>query len=198
MESVLQSAIAVLRSSIRTRDEDAVAKTLGDLELSALEFDVLPDFFVDELVRFLGDADFLSLNNSWKVLYFINNNWGQLSDKDRASLRNVMANSFDRYADWMGAFQTAEILGEHYADEETLQILASLGKTAKLPAKAAVPHALETLAKTTPQAWLRRSAVQQLRLLEKGLPAEVRREASIALKTLGSLFPEEVLNDDRT
>jgi hypothetical protein len=54
MESVFQSAIAVLRSSISTRDEDAVSQTLTDLELSALEFDVLPDFFVDELMRLLG------------------------------------------------------------------------------------------------------------------------------------------------
>jgi hypothetical protein len=149
-------------------------------------------------LKVLGDVDFLSLNNSWKVLYFINNNWGQLSGKDRASLRGVMATSFDRYADWMGAFQTAEILGEHYADEETLEILVSLGKTAKLPARAAIPHALETLARTTRQHSLRRSAVGQLCLLEKSPSTDVQREASIALKKVGSFFPEEVRKDAET
>ena len=77
----------------------------------------------------------------------------------------------------MGAFVTSEILGEHYADEATLTILANLAKSARLPARAAVPHGLQTL--------VHGLAINQLQELQKNDSEEVRQEALISLKKLG-------------
>jgi hypothetical protein len=92
---------------------------------------------------------------------------------------------FDKFGDWMGAFVTSEILGEHYADEATLAILPNLGKSARLPARAAVPHDLETLARVTQQESVRGLAINQLQELQKNDSEEVRQEALISLKKLG-------------
>lgn len=185
METQFQSALEQLRASNRSRDDEAVAEVLKDLELTTVEAGKWPTGFFDELEELLKDQSFLSLKNSWNLLYFINNNWEQLSPHDQEQLRRVLAVAFDKYGDWMGAFVTSEILGEHYADEATLAILADLGKSARLPARAAVPHGLETLARVTQQESVRGLAINQLQELQKSDSEEVRQEALISLKKLG-------------
>jgi hypothetical protein len=185
METQFQSALERLRASNRSRDDEAVAEVLKGLELTTVEAGEWPVGFFDKLKELLEDESFLSLKNSWNLLYFINNNWEQLSPQDQEQLRRVLAAAFDKYGDWMGAFVTSQILGEHYADEATLAILADLGKSARLPARAAVPHALETLAKTTQHESLRGLAIHQLQILQKSDSEEVRQEAVTSLKKLG-------------
>ncbi len=185
METQFQSALERLRASNRSRDDDGVAEVLKGLELTTVEAGEWPAGFFDELKELLEDKSFLSLKNSWNLLYFINNNWEQLSPHDREQLRRVLAVAFDKYGDWMRAFVTSEILGEHYPDEATLAILADLGKNARLPARAAVPHALETLAGVTQQESMRGLAINQLQALQKSDSDEVRQEALISLKKLG-------------
>jgi hypothetical protein len=180
-----QSALEQLRGCIDPKNDDAVAKIFMDLELATVENGGWPVGFFDELERLLRDQNFLDLTNSWNLLYFINNNWEQLSEQQRERLRQILADAFDQYGDWMGAFVTSEILGEHYADEPTLATLANLSKTARLPARAAIPHALETLAKTTHHESLRGLAIRQLQELQKSDSEQVRQEALISLKKLG-------------
>jgi hypothetical protein len=87
---------------------------------------------------------------------------------------------FDKFGDWMGAFVTSEILGEHYADEATLTILANLAKSARLPARAAVPHGLETLVRglastnfKSCRKRFRRGAAGSTHITEKARPVRV-------------------------
>ena len=47
-------------------------------------------------------------------------------------LREVLAEAFDNCGYWMGAFVICEILGDHYAEEPTLAMLARMAKTASL------------------------------------------------------------------
>jgi hypothetical protein len=183
--SEFELALEQLRSCVLSRNEDEIANVLMELETTTLEVEAWPVGFFDGLQGLLRDQDFLSLTNSWKLLYFINNNWDQLSLHEQQSLRPVLAEAFDRYGDFMGAFVTSEILGEHYADEATLTILAGFAKAARLPARELVPHALETLAKTTRDELLRGRAIYQLQELEKSDSKEVRHEALLSLAKLG-------------
>jgi hypothetical protein len=96
-----------------------LAEVLKDLELTTVEAGKWPAGFFDELEELLKEQSFLSLKDSWNLLYFINNNWEELSPHDQEQLRRVLAVAFDKFGDWMGAFGTSEILGEHYADEAT-------------------------------------------------------------------------------
>lgn len=133
----------------------------------------------------MKDPHFLNLTNSWKLLYFVNNNWDQFSDADRRRLKGLVIDTFDKHADWMGAFLSSEILGEHYADESTLSTFARLAKTATLPAKQLVPHRIEYLAKSTQDELLRLKAVDELRELKQNGSEAIRKEAIISLQKLG-------------
>jgi hypothetical protein len=64
-------------------------------------------------------------------------------------------------------------------------MLANLGESARLPARALIPHGLEILAKTTQDESLRSRAVYELREMQKCDSEEVRQETLISLKKLG-------------
>lgn len=179
------TAIEKLNACKRSGQGEALDDIVLDLELYVLNVDSWPSEFFHSLVRLLSDQDFLRIRDSWKLTYFIQNNWEQLSEEQRKDIRSTLASSFDRYADWMGAFVTAEILGERYGDEQALETLIELTMTSKGEARALVPHGLEALAKTTQDDSIRGIAVQKLRELAHNENEDVRLESEISLKKLG-------------
>jgi hypothetical protein len=174
-----------LRASTRSHDEDAIEEILTELDTSFDTIATWPQGFIEGLEKLLKDSLFLSLANSWKLLYFINNNWEQLSDADRRRLKGSVIDTFDKHADWMGAFLSSEILGEHYPDDSTLSAFKRLAKTATLPARELVPHGIEYLAKSTQDESLRVKAVGELRELKQSSSEAMRKEATISLQKLG-------------
>lgn len=183
-ETEFHLALNQLRECIRTRDDDEVENVLVELESITLEMERWPKEFVDGLEQLMRDQNFLSLGKSWKLFYFIKNNWEQVPDSEKESLRQILADAFDNCGDWMGAFVIGEIFGEYYADEKTLAILAQLAKVGT-HWKELVPHALETLAKATDQNLLRGLAILQLQELRENDFEHVRQEALISLAKLG-------------
>jgi len=183
--SDFSSALEELNARKNSQDNKDVSAIFDELEILTVKSEGWPSGFFEELVKLLGDELYLKLKGSWTLLYFINGNWEELSATQRQELRDPLTSAFDKYENWMGAFVTSEILGERYADEGALSALVKFGNCAHLPARALVPHGLETLAKTTPDQSLRKLAIDQLRELEKSQSQEVRQEAQISLKKLG-------------
>jgi hypothetical protein len=181
----LETILGEIRSCKSSIDNEKLPSLFTELETAVLDVDTWPGDFFQGILELQRDQDFRRLDNSWAVLHFLNNNWDQLTSQQREELRGVLKDSFDKYQNWMGAFVTSELLGERYADENALKALADLGKSARLPARAAVPHGLETLAKATPHESLRSSAIDRLRELQKSDSEQVREEALISLTKLG-------------
>lgn len=181
----LETILEEVRLCKTSTDSEKLPPLFMELETAVLNDDRWPSNFFQGIVELQRDQDFLRLDNSWNLLYFLNNNWEQLSPEQRDELRVVLNEGFDKYQNWMGAFVTSELLGERYADDDALATLTDLGKNARLPARAAVPHGLETLAKTTPSESVRNLAIEQLRELQESESEEVRQEALISLKKLG-------------
>jgi|SRR5208337_1283385 len=181
----LETILDEIRLCKTSADNENLPTLFTELESAALNDDKWPSNFFHGIVELQRDQEFRRLDNSWTILYFLNNNWGQLTSQQHEELRSVLTEGFDKYQNWMGAFVTSELLGERYADENALKALADLGKSARLPARAAVPHGLETLAKATPYESLRFSAIDRLRELQKSDSEQVREEALISLTKLG-------------
>lgn len=181
----LEAILEEIRLCKTSGDNEKLPALFTELDSAVLNEDTLPGPFFQGVVELQRDQDFRRLDNSWTILYFLNNNWDQLTSQQREELRGVLNESFDKYQNWMGAFVTSELLGERYADEKALAALADLGKSARLPARAAVPHGLETLAKTTSHESLRKLAINRLQELQKSQSEDVRKEALISLKKLG-------------
>lgn len=129
----------------------------------------------------LAMEEFLCLQDSWRIARFIDNNWEKFGAAETSDLRDALIQAFDKYADWMGAFVTAEILGRRYADRAALEELGRLASSARLPARALVPHGLETMAKEGSNTDVRAVAVEVLRALSNSDVEQVRAEARESL-----------------
>ncbi len=175
-----------IRSRTASADSEGLTPLFTELETAVLNADEWPNAFYHGISELQGNSDFLRLDNAWKLLYFLNNNWEQLSAQQRQGLRGVLRKNFDNYQNWMGAFVTSEILGERYGDEEALATLTDLARIARLPARAAVPHGLEALARTTRAKSLRDLAIKQLQELKGSDFEQVRQEARVSLAKLGA------------
>lgn len=182
LESVLHEVVLCKNSA----NNEKLSSLFAELDLAVLEYDEWPVSFFQGILELLRDQDFRRLDNSWLALYFLNSNWEQLTHQQRKELRPVLKEGFDKHHNWMGAFVTSELLGERYTDEDALVALVDLGKSATLPAKAAVPHGLEVLAKTMSNESLRGHAIEHLRELQGSDSEQVRQEALISLKKLRS------------
>jgi hypothetical protein len=181
----LQDALTTLQASARQNSNEGVSPVLQNLEILVLTSDYLPREFFVGIMNLLQDDSFLRLADSWQVARFLGNNWNQLTEEQTAELRPVLTSSFDKHKDWMGAFVTAEIIGERYADDMALRTFSELASTTRVPALALVPHGLQTLAQTTTEPRLRVEAIQQLRQLASNSIEQVRDEAAQALQRLG-------------
>ena len=186
-ETEFQLALNQLLECIRTRDDDEVENVFMELESVTLELERWPEEFVDGLGQLMRDPSFLSLGKSWNLFYFINNNWEQISERKKERIRPILADAFDNCGDWMGAFVIGEILGERYADKETLAVLTLLAKAQGLHWRELVPHALETLAKTTEEESLRgRSSTESV---VNSTTSKLGKAAPFLCAMSGSTFP---------
>ena len=110
--------------------------------------------------------------------------WDELTDRQREDLAAVWPIVFDRFADWMGAFVVAEILGERYANDAAYRTLDQLSRTARIPHRALAAYGLGKLARTVKSGPLFDNARERLQELAVDKVPDVRKEASDALHVL--------------
>lgn len=180
----LEDAITMLKQYRAAGASADLTAFFSELEVATLEVDRWDASFVRTVLELLGDDKFHRIPESWKLLYFVHNNWDKLPVEQTDQLRKVLVSSFDTYSDPTGAFTIAEILGEHYCDRATLDIFDRLSKEAMPPANALVPHGLEVFANTTEEPRLRALAITQLQKLTECPSAQVRQEALDSVRKL--------------
>ncbi|MFT3913236.1 MAG: hypothetical protein QM704_03830 [Anaeromyxobacteraceae bacterium] len=142
----------------------------------------LPDAAIDRIRGLLARPDYLALEDSWKLCYFLDDAWPLLTGPQREALRGPLVAAFDEHGDFMGAFVIAELLGRRYSDEPALAALVELSRTAQTSARALVPHGLETLIVGCGREDLRARALARLRELTHDADAQVRQEAELSLR----------------
>lgn len=185
-----QDALSKMQGYVDSGDNRALSKSLRDLNIALVVADCheFPDDFFNGLLSFLKDPRFLALKGSSHLPDFLRNSFEAVTEGQRGRLRPVLAAAFSKYQNWLGAFITAEILGEQYPDEKTLAVFGDLSRTAKMPERALVPHGLECLARTTADKHLRASAIELLRAMTHSEISDVRMEATTSLGILGVEF----------
>jgi hypothetical protein len=180
----IQDAINTLHACRDSGDGSTLPDLLLGLGASLMLHDEPVERFFDELLALLEDPKFLALEDSWHLAYLTNDEWDLLTAEQRERLPAILVTAFDKYGNWMGAFVSAGILGDHYADQQGFAALRDLSKTANLHAGALVPHGLVYLVRATTDERLRASAIELLRDLTRSASGEVRDEAIIGLRDL--------------
>jgi hypothetical protein len=127
----------------------------------------------------------MQLEASWKLAELLVLHWANLTSAQRESLRPVFVKSFDRFRNWMGALLVADILSEHYADDEAFKNLDELSERARMPHRALAAYGIGKLARTVNSEALRLRAVERLKALRKDEAEQVRSESTAALGKLG-------------
>lgn len=177
--------IAEARDAIAQGASPNWAQLLERLAASMPRTNFAPSATVTAIQELLVDETFLGLSDSWRLMHFLLHNWKWIHAEHKLALRETIADSFDRFSNWMGAFIVGEILGEHYCDEWAMDRLAALARSAQMPARSLVPHGLESLARGTQVEKLRLSAVETMRTLTKDVEPTVRDEAVESLRKVG-------------
>jgi hypothetical protein len=175
-----------LRRAVEGGHNQAIPGLVLELGPNVLIFTQLPDEVVEDLLGFVASERFRAMEDSWRLLYFIDDNWDLLGSRHRERLRPVLEEAFDGFQSFMGAFVIGEILGRRYADDAALRVLDRLADGAALPARALVPHGLETLARATDDKRLREQAIGRLRELAASPTHEVREEATDSLRKVAA------------
>jgi len=177
LDEILDDILA----AVELGDSSALAGLILELTTSASLCTGFTDDFFSRVRSLLKKPEFLDLDESWKLSYFLDDAWRLLSVPQREALRGMLTTAFDKHRNYMGAFVIAEILGRRFNDEQALQDLLNLSRVAQLPARALVPHGLETLIENNIQADIKARAVARLRELTKSDDEQVRKEAGISL-----------------
>jgi hypothetical protein len=182
MNEEIQAVLAELRAGTAERDADRVEDALGQLEFFIVEEGAWHDELFSGVRHLLADPGFLAVQTSFRLARLLSENWNDLSIEQRTDIRPLLAGSFDKFADWMGAFVVAEIFGERYADEAAFTVLDDLSSSAAtIPARALAAYGLGRLAKTLGQGPLYVQAVERLNALANSAIPEIRKEARAAL-----------------
>ncbi|MFO0585006.1 MAG: hypothetical protein U0229_22245 [Anaeromyxobacter sp.] len=178
----LDDILADLAAAADAHDSGPLHGLALELSTGASLCDALPDAVIDRIRGLLGRRDYLALEDSWKLCYFVDDAWPLLTAPQREALRGPLVAAFDRQGDPTGAFMISELLGRRFSDEPALAALVELARTAQTSARALVPHGLETLIASCGREDLRARALERLRELAHDADAQVRQEAERSLR----------------
>jgi hypothetical protein len=168
------------------RPAASLVELFNELEIAVMMDDALPADVSERIETLLRSESYLQLAESWRLVRFLDGNWELVTEAQQQALRPWLVEAFDKFADWMGAFVTSEVLGGHYADAAALRELTSLAAGARMPARALAAHGFGMLARTTDDASTQAAAVERLRALSQSDDDTIRIEATEALRKIPS------------
>jgi hypothetical protein len=173
--------VAAVASS---RSTTSLVELFNELEVAVLVDSELPPDVYEKLKALLRMESFLRLQESWRLVRFVDGNWELMGDSQRKELRPLLVQSFDKFGDWMGAFVTSEILGGRYADAAALKELTDISERAAMPARSLAAHGFGKLVEATKDERTRGAAVDRLRSLSVNDDDAIRKEALEELRRL--------------
>jgi len=145
--------------------------------------DVASDVFT-ELTIVLQDVPYIRTPETYELLLVLRLDWEYFSPSQHEELRPILDAACYQISDSTGAMLIAEILGDRYCDERSLEQLVRLSATLRMPSRALMPHGLERFARTTTDAILRQRCLDRIRLLRVDPDPDVRREAQLSCDNL--------------
>jgi hypothetical protein len=173
-----------LRRSISAGDAEELAARVYDLDTLLLKTGEYSDPLFEELLNFLGEPQFVSMEGSWQLLRLFENSWDYLTEGQRGRLLEAFEASYGEFGDWMSCFVISEILGRQYADERALQTFRRLKRLKAATPRSLIPHGLEHLARGRQGEDIARRAFDELSGMRNDPSEQVREEVNAALARL--------------
>lgn len=145
---------------------------------------VWPELLFNLVLDLLCDQRVLHARNSLDVAKLLADEWDCLTTTQRARLLPVIEDSYSRVRDEFSCFCIAELLGEHFANKDSLEALKRLTGDRRMEARSYVAYGLRLFVENTKDAQLRRIALRHLRAMRADAAPEVRQEVEEGLTRL--------------
>ena len=185
MSDDLVATLQRIRTAAAEFDSDGVEDGIGQLERLAWDDGGWGVELFDGVKSLLGDPIFLNAGTSHRLVSVLALDWDDLSERQRAELRPLLVTAFDKFGDWIGALNIADMFGEHYADEAALDSFEKLSREAgNVLARAMAAYGVGRLAREFERGPLYDRAVATLDELAKSKDRDVAQEACGALAGL--------------
>jgi hypothetical protein len=146
--------------------------------------DVSPGFF-GRIIDLVDSPQFVDAPGTDHLLYAFIGNWDDVGADDRERLLSVIEKAFPAMHDQMGCVFAAELLGNHFRNEEALAVLERLLLRSPARQRACIPHGLKLLVRKSSDQSIAKRARKLLHGLQSDESADVRAEAADALAELG-------------
>jgi hypothetical protein len=185
MTDELEAVFDELHAALVARDADRVDLAIIQLEFFIVEEDAWSAELFDGVKPLWRNTGFLAIPTSYRLARLVAENWEALSAAQRADLRPLLAEAFDKFGDSTGAFVIAEVFGDRYADDAAFATLNQLSSdAATTPSRALATYGLGRLARTVGEGPLYSRAVERLKILATSVTPEIEEEAQAALQRL--------------
>lgn len=145
--------------------------------------------FVNGLLVIIEDAAFLRMEDSFKLLILLQNDWARIEARFHAELFDTLERVYPALGDNTSHLVIAELLGEYLANADSLDRLERLKAVTNEVARAHVAHGFKLLASNTSVKAVRNAAIAKLNELARDSAEPVRAEALAALGSLRSRLP---------
>ncbi len=173
-----------VKKALHAGNEKLMEDIAYEVLTKVLEFGAFPESYFDALLSTLEDVGFLSAMGSWHLVKTFEENWEEMSEKQKATLLPALEASYERFADWMSCFVISGILGECYADERALSTLSRLMSCRREIPRSLIPHGLEHIALEAVDRRLATRAYQELTRMSADDSEVVRNEVNGSLSKI--------------
>jgi hypothetical protein len=146
--------------------------------------------FIDGFLGLIEDPTFLQMEDSFKLLILLHNDWARIEPRFYAKLFERLERIYPGLADNTSHLIIAELFGEYLANADGLHGLERLRAVKDEVARAHVAHGFKGLASDAAPEAVRNAAAARLNEMARDPAEPVRAEALAAIASLKSRPPK--------
>jgi|HubBroStandDraft_1064217.scaffolds.fasta_scaffold66593_2 hypothetical protein len=186
-EAEFENAVTI---AIDWRDGEALSEAINKCASycgkEVQSWEAFPERTFKFLIELFAQDCIVEFDGAYHLFLIFRHEWSRLSDLQRRKLMSLLNNACTKPMAAMTRFVICELLGEFYANAESLDLLKQFGMMQSEDSRLFVPHGLEHLIKESSDAGVRAEAADFLATLQKDRSEKVRLEAIDAAKAIGN------------
>ena len=177
-------ALVAIRDAVAAGEGSRLQDLAFQLEFSIVTENQYPDDVFSDVLAILSTPAAHRLDGAWHLFFQLQQCWDLLSVSQRDALLAQIRSNYEQYTDFMACFVISELLGEHYANRDALEVVRLLAHGSSTMPRSLVPHALEELHRHATDQQVADEALTLLQSLVSDPHPDVSGEAQISLDRL--------------
>ena len=157
-----------------------------DLEMWQWPEEYFPEATFALLLDIICDSRFLESRNGWPLLGIFESDWEEITETQKEGLLDVLAQTYEKFDDWMPCFSVSELVGENFAPALAYDFFRRFQQSSNETARSFVPHGLEHALENSLDADLKNKLWSALLQMKRDQSEKVRGEVEESLFRLAN------------